>query len=141
MPHTLRAQSGSNVAVLSTVQRDYTPRGKNPTKIVKKPLIYPSYAAYLVYKVAETIKVSKGTKQSLVRIAATLQERSGRRVDLDEAIRHLVSLSEEKKKSPELLDKVFGSVPGLKVQDLYKERRLDERRVERKHRIRHRAPN
>ena len=39
---------------------------------------------------SETIKVSRLTKEMLVRVAAKLQERLGRRVDLDEAIRHLM---------------------------------------------------
>ncbi len=82
---------------------------------------------------SETIKVSKETKQSLIKIAARLQENKGKRVDFDEAIQHLMSSSE--KKRPDLLDKLFGSVPGLKMQDLQRERRLDELRSKRKYRI------
>ena len=88
-----------------------------------------------VEKVSETIKASKETKQSLVRIAARLQENMGKRVDFDEAIRHLISSSETKRKRPELLNEFFGSAPGLSVQDLYKERRFDELRAKRKYRI------
>ena len=81
---------------------------------------------------SETIKVSKQTKQSLIKIAARLQEDTGRRIDFDEAIQHIMSLTE---KRPDLLNKVFGSVPKLNIQDLYNERRLDELRTKRKYRI------
>jgi hypothetical protein len=70
--------------------------------------------------------------QSLIKIAARLQEDKGKRVDF-EAIQYLMSSSSEKR--PDLLDKVFGSVPKLKVQDLYKERNLDELRAKRKYRV------
>lgn len=95
-------------------------------------LISSCYQVYLVEKVSDTIKVSKETKRSLVKVAARLQESFGRRVDFDEAIQHLMSLSE---KRPDLLDRAFGSVPGLKLQDLYKERWLDEQRTKRKYHI------
>ncbi len=81
---------------------------------------------------SETIKVSKQTKQSLTRVAARLQEKTGKRVDFDEAIRHLLAKSENK---PELLDKIFGSVPRMKTEDLYSERRLDEKRFARRHSV------
>lgn len=80
-----------------------------------------------VEKVSETIKVSKGTKRSLLKIAARLQEESGERVGFDEAIHHMASLVETKK--PILLDKAFGLVLGTNGQDLYKERRFDEERA------------
>ena len=38
---------------------------------------------------SETIKISKESKEELLRIAAELQAREGRRVDLDDAIRYL----------------------------------------------------
>ncbi len=81
---------------------------------------------------SETIKVSKETKHSLIKVAARLQESTGKRVDFDEAIKHLMELSE---KRPDLLDKAFGSVPGLKKEDLYRERRLDELRAKRKYSV------
>ena len=46
--------------------------------------------------VSTTIKVSKSTKERLVRVAAKLQKRYGRRVSLDEAIRYLLKLEERK---------------------------------------------
>ena len=81
---------------------------------------------------SETIKVSKQTKQSLIKIAARLQEDTGRRIDFDETIQHIMSLTE---KRPDLLNKAFGSVPKLNIKDLYRERRLDELRTKRKYRV------
>jgi hypothetical protein len=86
--------------------------------------------------VSSTIKVSKETKDSLTKVAARLQEKSGKRVDLDEAIQHLLSASSQpEEKKPALLDRLFGSVPHLSVKDLRSERRLDEQRFRRKYRI------
>ena len=79
-----------------------------------------------------TIKVSKSTREKLVRVVAKLQERYGRRVSLDEAIRYLLELEERK---PELLDSIIGSVPTLSVEELYRERRRDEERIERRYSI------
>jgi len=86
----------------------------------------------LVNLVSTTIKVSKSTKEKLVRVAAKLQERYGHRVSLDEAIRYLLELEERK---PELLDSIIGSVPTLSVEELYRERRRDEERIERRYSI------
>jgi len=82
--------------------------------------------------VSETIKVSKETKRSLIKVAAKLQESSGKKIDFDEAIRHLISVSERR---PDLLDKVFGSVPELSSRDLREERKSDELRAKRKYHI------
>jgi hypothetical protein len=81
---------------------------------------------------SETIKVSKETKQSLIKIGARLQANSGKMVDLDENIQYLISLGEKK---PDLPDKVFGSVPKLRISDLNEERSSDERRAKRKYRV------
>lgn len=77
-----------------------------------------------------TIRVSKLTKEMLTRVAARLQERYGRRVDLDEAIRYLLGLEERR---PELLESVVGSVPSLSLKELYEERRRDEERARRRY--------
>ncbi len=90
------------------------------------------YLVFSVSQVSVTIKVSKETKDSLTRVAARLQEKSGKRVDLDEAIQHLLSSNQAERK-PELLDRVFGSVPNLSLKDLRMERRADERRFRRKY--------
>jgi len=86
----------------------------------------------LVNLVSTTIKVSRDTKERLVKVAARLQERYGRRVDLDEAIRYLLDLEGRR---PELLDSLVGSMPGLSVEELYRERRLDEKRAARRYNI------
>lgn len=80
--------------------------------------------------VSVTIRISKLTKEMLTRVAARLQERYGRRVDLDEAIRYLLGLEERR---PELLESVVGSVPSLSVEELYEERRKDEERARRRY--------
>ncbi|RLE64636.1 MAG: hypothetical protein DRJ47_07210 [Thermoprotei archaeon] len=81
----------------------------------------------MVDKVSQTIKVSKLTKVLLARYAARLQEKLGRRVSFDEALRHLLVSCDKK---PELLTEVLGSVPGLSSKEVFQERRLDyERRA------------
>lgn len=88
------------------------------------------YSVYLVYQVEDTVKVSRFTKEMLTRVAARLQERLGRRVDLDEAIRHLLS-SETRRVG--LIDGILGSVREVTTEELHQERRLDERRAKRRH--------
>ncbi len=78
-----------------------------------------------------TVRVSKRTKELLFRYAAKLQLKLGRKVDLDEAIRHLLR-SEAKL---EVLDVLFGSVPKLSVQELLEERKLNEERAKRRYSI------
>jgi hypothetical protein len=80
--------------------------------------------------VSETIKVSKEAKKELVRVAAELQAREGRRVDLDEAIKHLLRSG---KRDQSALASLFGSVPGLNLDELREERIKDERRAKRKY--------
>ncbi|MGI0090641.1 MAG: hypothetical protein ACREBS_02930 [Nitrososphaerales archaeon] len=86
---------------------------------------------------SETIRVTRQTKEALLRVAARLQERKGRRVDFDEAINHLVTL--EGSRGPDSFMKFVGSVKGIKGADLRselaKERRLDELRAKRKYGI------
>jgi hypothetical protein len=84
-----------------------------------------------VEKVSETIKVSKEAKEELVRVAAALQAREGRRVDLDEALKHLLKTG---KRDPSVLSSLFGAVPRLRLDDLREERMRDEQRAERKYR-------
>ena len=81
-------------------------------------------------KVSETIKISKEAKEELVRVAAALQAREGRRIDLDEAIKHLLRVGRRK---PEVLSSLFGAVPSLRLEDLHEERARDERRTKRKY--------
>ena len=77
--------------------------------------------------------MSGETKRSLIRVAARLQEKAGKRIDLDEAIQHLISSQEKEDRRPELLDKVFGRVPTLSIRDLRAERHQDELRTARKY--------
>ena len=79
---------------------------------------------------SETVKVSRYTKESLVRVAAMLQAKTGKRVDLDEAIGYLL---QARARRPELLEKAYGALPQLRVEDLYQERRKDEQRTARRH--------
>jgi hypothetical protein len=65
-----------------------------------------------------------------MKLAARLQERYGRRVDLDEAIRYLLSSRE---KNSDMLREFLGSVPGVSAEELYEERRADEERERRKY--------
>lgn len=80
-------------------------------------------------KVSETIKVSKEAKEELLRVAAGIQAREGRRVDLDEAIRFLLRTG---RRRPEILESLFGAVPSLRLEYLYEERAKDEQRAKRK---------
>jgi hypothetical protein len=89
---------------------------------------------YVVHIVSETIRVSKETKEALLRFAARLQESTGKRVDFDAAIAHLV-LKEDK--DPNAFARFVGSVTGIEPEEmlnvLAEERRLDELRVKRKY--------
>lgn len=80
---------------------------------------------------SETIKLSKETKEGLLRVAAEIQARTGRRTSFDEAIRHL--LESGRMKRSELLASMFGIAPHVTVEDLLKEREIDERRSKRKY--------
>lgn len=85
--------------------------------------VYNRYRSTL----SETFRISRHTKETLLRIAARLQEETGRRIDFDEAIDHLVMAED---KNPDSILKFIGSVKGVRANDLLKElrkeRRLDE---------------
>ena len=87
---------------------------------------------------SETIRVTKQTKEALLRVAARLQGQKGKRIDFDEAINHLIE--QEGRNAPESFMKFVGSAKKkgvnstLLVGDLIKERRLDELRAKRKFR-------
>lgn len=78
-----------------------------------------------------TISVTEDVKDKLLKIASLLQMKLHRRVDLDEAIRFLI---DEREKRPDLLDRACEptSAADEALKDLYRERRLDEGRLERK---------
>lgn len=83
---------------------------------------------------SETIRVSKQTKEALLKVAARLQERTGKRVDLDEAIAHLVEGGD---KTPDAFLRFVGSVKGVGAEalldELAGERNQDEHRAEHKY--------
>lgn len=78
-----------------------------------------------------TISVTDDIREKLLKLASELQIKLGRRVDLNEAIRFLIST---KDRDPELLDEACKPVEGADdaLKDLYEERRRDEERLERK---------
>jgi hypothetical protein len=78
-----------------------------------------------------TISVTTNVKKRLLEFASELQIKLGRRVDFNEAIEFL--LSQQQKKDPELLREACKPTPGAEgaVEELLKERQLDEERVRR----------
>lgn len=83
---------------------------------------------------SETIRVSKETKEALLRLAARLQDATGKRVDLDAAIAHLVRKED---KDSSAFVRFAGSVKGAKAEEmlgvLADERRADELRTRHKY--------
>lgn len=81
--------------------------------------------------VMTTISVTDDVKEKLLKIASELQIRFRRRVNLNEAIRFLIS---ERGKKPQLLDEACKPTPEVEeaFKELYVERKLDEKRLERK---------
>ena len=86
--------------------------------------------------VMTTISVTDDVKQKLLRIASKLQIKLGRRVDLNEALRFIIS---EKERNPHLLDEACKPLTDAEgaLKELYAERKLDEERLERKTSPRH----
>lgn len=77
-----------------------------------------------------TIAVSDEVKK-LLRAASELQIQLGRRVSLDEALQYLLN---DRERKPHLLEEVGKPVPGVEetLDELYRERRIDEERLEQK---------
>jgi septal ring factor EnvC (AmiA/AmiB activator) len=81
-----------------------------------------------------TVSITEEVKAQLVKIAADLQKKKGRRVDLNEAIEYLVSARREKR--PDLLEKTLAAIPHHYDSDyklLTTERRKDELRSKRRY--------
>jgi len=78
-----------------------------------------------------TISVSEDVKQKLLRVASELQIKLGRRIDLNEALSFLV---DKREKNPQLLEQACTPMIGAKeaIEELERERKLDETRLERK---------
>jgi len=76
-----------------------------------------------------TISVTEEVKEKLLRIASEFQIKLGRRVDLDEALRLLMT---ERERKPDLLDEACSPMSGAEeaVRDLLEERKRDESRLE-----------
>jgi hypothetical protein len=88
--------------------------------------------AMIVMMVMTTISVSTEVRDELLKYAAELQAKLGRRVDLEEAVRHL--LSRRSAKDPHLLKEACKPIPGAKkaIKELLQERKRDEERLKRK---------
>ncbi len=75
-----------------------------------------------------TIAVKEETKKELLKIAADLQRKFGRKVDYDEAIRYLLMQVQKKRKSSHLLREAL--ISGLDaekiIKELWEERRKDD---------------
>jgi predicted CopG family antitoxin len=78
-----------------------------------------------------TISVTEDVKEALLKIAAELQMKLGRRVDLNDAIRYLLRTHV---KRPVFLDEACRPIPGFEdaYKELRKERMGDEERTRRK---------
>mgnify|MGYP005862395775 CR=1 FL=1 len=87
-----------------------------------------------------TILVTDDVKEKLLKIASELQIKLRRRVDLNEAIRFLINEGEKK---PQLLEEACKPILEVKeaLKELYRERKLDEKRLKRKISIRHKRIN
>jgi predicted CopG family antitoxin len=83
-----------------------------------------------------TISVTEDVKQKLLKVASELQIKLCRRVDLNEALRFLV---DQREKNPQLLEEACKPTVGAEktIEELQKERKLDETRLERKISHRH----
>jgi predicted CopG family antitoxin len=87
-----------------------------------------------------TISVSEDVKQKLLRVASELQIKLGHRVDLNEALSFLV---DQREKNPELLEEACSPLIGANeaIEELERERKVDETRLERKISRRRQRPN
>jgi hypothetical protein len=78
-----------------------------------------------------TISVTEDVKQKLLRVALEFQLKIARRVDLNEVLRFLV---DQREKNPQLLEEACSPMIGAEeaIEELERERKLDETRIERK---------
>jgi len=83
-----------------------------------------------------TISVTDDVKEKMLKIASDLQIKLRRRVDLNEAVRFLVS---EREKKTQLLEQACKPIREAEeaLEESYQERALDEKRLERKIGVRH----
>ncbi len=69
---------------------------------------------------SETIRISKEVKRELIKIMGELQIERGEKVDFNDLIEFLLSLY--RRKNPEILRSLVGSLPNLSVEELEEER-------------------
>lgn len=81
-----------------------------------------------------TVSITEEVREKLVKIAADLQKKKGRRVDLNEAIEYLVSNNKQGKR-PDLLEKALAPPHDFKrdYRELIDERRKDELRAKQRY--------
>jgi predicted CopG family antitoxin len=87
-----------------------------------------------------TISVTEDVKQKLLKVASELQIKLGHRVDLNDALRFLV---DQREKNSQLLEEACSPTKGVTeaLEELEKERKLDDARLERKISNRHKRIN
>jgi len=74
---------------------------------------------------SELIRVSKEVKKKLIKLAAEIQQEKGEKVSLNYAIDFLIDFYYNRRKDPQLLLSLFGSMKGLR-EEFEKSRREDE---------------
>jgi len=74
---------------------------------------------------SELIRVSKEVKKKLVKLAAEMQQEKGKKISLNYAIDLLIDFYYNRRKNPQLLISLFGSIKGLR-EEFEKSRREDE---------------
>jgi len=74
---------------------------------------------------SELIRVTKEVKKKLVKLAAEIQQEKGEKVSLNYAIDFLIDFYYNRRKNPQLLISLFGSIKGLR-EEFEKSRREDE---------------
>ena len=86
--------------------------------------IYTSVITVIV-AIMTTIMVRDDVKKDLLRYATELQLKLGRRVDYNEAIKHLLM---DRRKHPAILDEACKPIPGADeaIAELMAERRMDD---------------
>jgi hypothetical protein len=74
---------------------------------------------------SELIRVSKEVKKKLIKLAAEIQQEKGEKVSLNYVIDFLINFYYNRRKNPQLLISLFGSVKGL-GEEFERSRREDE---------------
>jgi hypothetical protein len=74
---------------------------------------------------SELIRVSKEVKKKLIKLAAEIQQEKGEKVSLNYAIDFLIDFYYNRRKDPQLLLSLFGSMKGLR-EEFEESRREDK---------------